>query len=406
MELEIHWAGTDPARIGRIFQDAAGGIYFSYDPQWQAGHRELSPIYLPLSLQGATRTSTPHYGELHGLFQDALPDWWGERLMQKFFEQRGIPWNRIHTLRKLSCQGSRKMGALQFMPSTDDSSFADQMHCEIESLVDAARMIMRGSAEEVLPSLLHSGISPGGAQPKALLALSPDFRHICCDDLAPADYGHWLLKFDMEPVLEEGKIEAAYASMASAAGIQVAETSILESHGASHFVSRRFDRGLHQERLHMHSFSGLTHTPLREGVDYQELITLTRTLTQQQESAEEMFRRAVFHYFAANDDDHGRNHAFLMDHHGHWSLAPAFDVTCASYPLASGFRAGRIMGKSSQITKRDFLRLAEECQIRKASDIIAQVMAAIADWPNHAKKFDISQSNLASVQTQHRLDER
>lgn len=404
MELEVQWAGHEPSRIGRLFQDAGGAIFFAYDAAWQAGQRELSPLYLPLSLSGAVRSSTPHFGELHGLFQDALPDWWGERLMQKFFEERGIPWNRVSTLRMLACQGTRKMGALQFLPSLDDDVFADQMFLEISELVEAARGIMRGEATAVLDSLIRYGMSPGGAQPKALLAISPDFRHISLDDEAPPEYGHWLIKFEMEPVLQEARIEAAYAQMARMAGIHMAETSLLECDGVAHFVSRRFDRDAQQNRLHLHSYSGLTHTPLCDGLEYGDLITLARTLTGQQHAAEEMFRRAVFHVLAANDDDHGRNHAFLMDDEGVWSVAPAYDVTCASYPLAGGFRAGRVMGKASDITRKDLMRLAKEHEIREPEAIIARVLDSIADWPRIAEECGISKSNAASVKAMHRMD--
>ncbi len=402
MELEIHWAGSGLERIGRLYQDASGAIYFEYDPEWQTGQRELSPLYLPLSLTGAVRSSTPHFGELHGLFQDALPDWWGERLMQKFFEERGIPWNRVSTLRKLACQGTRKMGALQFLPSLDDDVYAEQMFLEITALVEAARAILRGDSSTVLSELMRTGMSPGGAQPKVLLAISPDFREISLDDAAPADYGHWLVKFEMEPVLQEGRIEAAYAAMARAAGITMAETRLLEPEGVAHFASRRFDRNKQQGRLHLHSYSGLTHTPLRDGLEYGELIAVARSLTQQQHAAEEIFRRAVFHVLAANDDDHGRNHAFLMDEKGVWSVAPAFDVTLASYPLATGFRAARVMGKAAEISKKDILRLALENDIRKPEEIIEQVQSAIAEWPRFANEVELSKSNAVLVQAQHR----
>ena len=39
-------------------------------------------------------------------------------------------------------------------------------------------------------------------------------------------------------------------------------------------------------------------------------------------------------------------------------LAPAFDLTLASYPLASGFRAARVDGKGANITRQDFIKLA------------------------------------------------
>jgi serine/threonine-protein kinase HipA len=403
MDLEVHWAGQNPQRIGRLYQDLRGAIYFEYDELWQAGNRELSPIYLPNSTSGAVRSSTPHFGELHGLFQDALPDWWGERLMQKFFEERGIPWNRVSTLRKLACQGSRKMGALQFLPSLDEDTFADQLFLELSELVEAAREMLRGDSATVLKALMRSGMSPGGAQPKALLAISPDFHDISLDDCAPEGYGHWLVKFEMEPVLQDGRTEAAYAAMAQRAGINIAETRLLEHDGVAHFASRRFDRDANQQRLHLHSYSGLTHTPLRDGLEYGDLIAVARSLTQNQQAAEEIFRRAVFHVMAANDDDHGRNHAFLMDHKGTWTVAPAFDVTLASYPLASGFRAARVLGKASNISKKDLLKLAAEQDIRQPREIIEQVESALAEWPQIAADFGISKSNAASAQAQHRL---
>jgi serine/threonine-protein kinase HipA len=403
MDLEVHWAGNHPQRIGRLYQDLRGAIYFEYDESWQAGNRELSPIYLPNSTSGAVRSSTPHFGELHGLFQDALPDWWGERLMQKFFEERGIPWNRVSTLRKLACQGSRKMGALQFLPSLDEDTFADQLFLELSELVEAAREMLRGDSATVLKALMRSGMSPGGAQPKALLAISPDFDNISLDDCAPEGYGHWLVKFEMEPVLQDGRIEAAYAAMAQRAGIDIAETRLLEHDGVAHFASRRFDRDAKQQRLHLHSYSGLTHTPLRDGLEYGDLIAVARSLTQNQQAAEEIFRRAVFHVMAANDDDHGRNHAFLMDHAGTWTVAPAFDVTLASYPLASGFRAARVLGKASNISKKDLLKLATEQDIRQPREIIEQVESALAEWPSIALDFGISKSNAASAQAQHRF---
>ncbi len=76
MELEVHWAGKQEQRIGRLYQDARGTVFFEYDATWRSGRRELSPLYLPNDTQGAVTTRTPAFGELHGLFQDALPDWW------------------------------------------------------------------------------------------------------------------------------------------------------------------------------------------------------------------------------------------------------------------------------------------------------------------------------------------
>jgi serine/threonine-protein kinase HipA len=404
MELEVHWAGKGEQRIGRLYQDARGSVFFEYDARWRSGLRELSPLYLPNETAGAVTTPTPGFGELHGLFQDALPDWWGERLMQRHFEERGIPWSRVTVLRKLACQGNHKMGALAFRPDPDGGDFNDGLVAELGELVEAARDAMRGESGHVLAELLRSGMSPGGAQPKALLAISEDFSEVRLDDPAPAGFGSWLLKFDTEPVLHEGRIEAAYAAMARAAGIDVPETRLLEAAGGCHFLTRRFDRTAQGTRLHLHSYSGLTHTPLRDGLEYADLIDLARALTNDQRAVEEVFRRAVFNVAAANDDDHGRNHAFLMDDSGKWTLAPAYDLTLATYPLASGFRAARVMGKAGAITRHDLLRLGIEQGVRHAAAAIDQVMDALEGWERHASEHGLPKSIAAIVGQQHGLD--
>lgn len=404
MELEVRWAGRSSLRIGRLYQDPRGVVFFEYDAAWRAGNRELSPIYLPNSTHGAVSTQTPGFGPLHGLFQDVLPDWWGERLMQRHFEARGIPWNRVTALRKLACQGDRKMGALSFSPATDGPDFNDGMVAELGALVEAARMALRGETGEILAALLRGGMSPGGAQAKALLAISDDFSELRLDDPAPAGFGAWLIKFDTEPVLQEGRIEAAYADMARAAGIDVPETRLLEAADGCHFLTRRFDREADGARFHLHSYSGLTQTPLREGVNYGDLMETARSLTLNHRCVEEIFRRAVFNVVAANDDDHGRNHAFLMDEAGRWALAPAFDLTLATYPLASGFRAARVNGKASNIRHRDLIKLGEEHAVRKPGEIVAQVIDAVADWGRHASANGISRPHAGMVQAQHRCD--
>ena len=44
MELEVHWTGDADERIGWLYQDARGVIFFEYDAVWRTGTRELLPI--------------------------------------------------------------------------------------------------------------------------------------------------------------------------------------------------------------------------------------------------------------------------------------------------------------------------------------------------------------------------
>lgn len=95
MELRVDYApggGIDPSVVGRLYQDRQGVVWFEYDPAWRASGIELSPVFLRLrDAQGALTSPSRDFGPLFGLFQDALPDWWGERLMRRFFDQLGVP---------------------------------------------------------------------------------------------------------------------------------------------------------------------------------------------------------------------------------------------------------------------------------------------------------------------------
>lgn len=394
MELTVHYApqGSDDMQlVGQLYENSQGRVFFEYDSAWPARGLELSPLFLPSSLSGAIVTPTPAFGPLFGLFEDALPDWWGERLMRSYFGDRGMRWNEVGSLQKLACAGGRKMGALVFDPALQEDSPDHPPSLDFEDLVEAAQAVVHGETGPVIERLVPSGLTPGGAQPKALLSFSEDFSRIAPSEPPDDDHTAWLVKFELHPELHECKVEHAFSLMARAAGIEVPETRLLPSHqkGRSHFLSRRFDRAAGGRRIHAHTFSGLTHTQPRDGTDYHDLMNLTRQITRHHPSVEQVFRRAVFNIAAGNDDDHGRNHAFLMHPDGSWHLAPAYDLTLATHPLTAGIRAGAVQGIMRGITRSDLQRLGDEHGVRRMDETIDQVLAAIADWPHFAEQSGI-----------------
>ena len=74
------------------------------------------------------------------------------------------------------------MGALVFKPVIDGRNFNDGLLVDLAALVESARQAMKGEAAGVLAQLVQSGLSPGGARPKALLWLSPDGREVHLDE--------------------------------------------------------------------------------------------------------------------------------------------------------------------------------------------------------------------------------
>src|SRR5207237_10128192 len=135
-----------------------------------------------------------------------------------------------------------------------------------------------------------------------------------------------------------GAIEFAYSLMAKAAGVIMSECRLLEESGRRHFMSRRFDRFEGTEKLHMQSLCALAHFDFKQAgaYSYEQALLTIRQLKLPVDAVDEQFRRMVFNIVGRNQDDHVKNIAFLMDKEGHWSLAPAFDMTY-SYNLSGAW---------------------------------------------------------------------
>ncbi len=394
MKLIVRFRGhADRPVIGVLASDARGRVFFEFDPTWSTYEYDLSPVKLPLTTTGAVTTGDPAFSSLFGLFDDSLPDWWGQRLMRLHFEEMNMPWSEAGPLEKLACQGSFGLGALSYEPDISPKSYRETIAIEVAQMVASARDLSHGESGKVIPALIRGGLSPGGAQPKALISFNKDFTHaLAGGGESPEGFSQWLVKFQIDPEYHLCRQEHALSLMASAAGIRVPETRLFEiADGSAHFMSKRFDSNA-SGAFHYHSYAGLTHTPVRDLIDYSDLLDLTRGLTEQEAEVEEMFRRAVFNIAIANDDDHSRNHGFLMDSHGEWSLSPAFDITRSGYALGSGYRAAGMLGKFSNLGLSELRALAASQGLRRCDDQIAKVLDAVSRWPDFAQKAGLREA--------------
>lgn len=104
-------------------------------------------------------------------------------------------------------------------------------------------------------------------------------------------------------------------------------------------------------------------------------------------SAPAVARRAVFQQFAfswltGNGDLHAKNVSVLRTADGQWRVAPIYDIP-SSLPYGDLTSALAVAGRRENLTRRTFLRLADEIDLpqRAAASAIDQALKATAKLP-------------------------
>ena len=254
--------------VGAVALDPRLGYYaFEYDPKFVASGVELAPLKMPLA--GAhdpfVFTDLPEltFKRLPAMLSDALPDDFGNSLIDAWMARQGVQKQNITALDRLAYMGKRAFGALEFRPARGSSS-GSETAIALSKLVEAARVAVHGElgkdelAQSALNQIIQVGTSAGGARAKAAVAWNPTTGEIHAGQFDVQEgFEHWLLKFDgMGPDHElsgsqdYGRIEYAYHLMAVDAGIEMSPCRLLEENGRAHFMTRRFDRGCESEASH------------------------------------------------------------------------------------------------------------------------------------------------------------
>ena len=406
---------------------------FEYAPEFLDRGLDIAPLKMPLA---TARHSDPRFSfrnlphstfhGLPGLLADSLPDAFGNSIINAWLAGQGRTPESFSPIERLCYTGSRAMGALEFRPAFQDS-FDESVQVEVAELVRLAQEVTvkranlntglgkgtPGEATGALLDIIRVGTSAGGGRPKAVIAVNDSTGEVRSGQVeAPAGFEHWLLKFDgvRDRQLGEpagyGRVEYAYYLMATACGIDMMPCRLLTEGGRAHFMTRRFDRPGDQEKLHLQSLCALAHFDFNEPAmwSYEQAFQVMRELRLPYPDAEQQFRRLVFNVAARNQDDHTKNIAFVMDEHGRWSLSPAFDVTYAYNP--DGVWTARhqmsVAGKREGITAEDLFQLAEEMNIKKERDIVAEVADSVMRWTEFAEQAGVDGDSAEKIGRAHR----
>lgn len=419
-------------QIAAVSVEGPGGIAsFEYNDAFRRSGVEIAPLMMPLT-EGVYRfpdLSPRTFHGLPGLLADALPDTFGNAVLDAWLVTQGRLPGELDAVERLCCTGTRGMGALEFQP-TQGPRVNESTRLHVDALVELASEVLRGREdlyasfadkheEHAVLDILRVGASAGGARAKAVIAWNSKTDEVRSGQVkAPPGFEYWLLKFDgvSSNRLKEladppgyGAIEYAYSLMAKAAGIRMTDCRLFEENRRRHFMTRRFDRLAGGGKLHMQSLGAIAHLDFNNAGrhSYEQALLVIRRLGLSMDDIEEQFRRMAFNIVAGNQDDHVKNIAFLMDKAGRWSLSPAFDMIYSYNP--GGDRTSRhqmsLNGKRDGFTIEDFKAAAETASMKRgrAESIVDEVVDAVGRWREFADEVGVLPQQIKSIAAVHRL---
>lgn len=346
----------DFAPAGRLrLTESAQGVAassFAYGSRYldRAGAFEVDPVSLSLANRDQVRFKElvpANALPLFGGIRDAAPDAWGRRVIEAKLK---VPANSLPESTYLLEAGSDRVGALDVRSSlTAGPSKGVSGVQSLQYLQEAAERIELGEpVPSRLTDLFGSGPGAGGARPKASVRDKAGLM--------------WLAKFaSRSDAFDVARAEHATLRLAAACGMTVPDTDVTDLGGKSCLLIRRFDRywvdaaqleqdprklpaemALHATRpsaatcheLRLPFVSSLTMVGCDEFESrikgYADIASAARRHAHPaaiRQDTRELFARMVFNILVSNDDDHLRNHGFVLDPRlAGWRLSPLYDV--------------------------------------------------------------------------------
>lgn len=371
---------------------------WEFDEQWLQKQRQVK---LSGDLQNA---GGPQYasGRLFGFLQDAMPDRWGRRLIDK--RERLLAVQEGRAVRHLTdidyltqIDDTTRMGALRLR---DGDSLLGNENTDtpvppltyLREFVDMAQEYERQDEqggiirEEWLLNLYKQGSSLGGARPKA--------------NVRDTDGSLWIAKI---PSINDDYDVALWEfwahKMAGQAGIEVPEMRLLSLPGQKYhtLLSKRFDRD-GEKRIHF--ASAMTLCGLQDGADamtgngYLDMVDVivgNAGFINPQGALEQLYRRVAFSIAIRNHDDHFRNHGFLLTEKG-WAWSPAYDLNPSDFDTQSLL----ISRDSNESSLEVLLSAAGDYMLNtdRAKQIVDEVRTAMTKAHQIARQCGISDREM------------
>ena len=343
--------GVQKLWVGTLAQDAQQ-YYFKFSEDFLVSNLEISPLKL-IKNDGIMSGPTHVFDGLFGVFNDSLPDGWGKLLTDRSFIESGKAPSAVSALERLALVGKNGIGALVYEPESEFNVY--KLEGDLDRYAMEAEKLLQEGQSTALDELAAFGGNSVGARPK---------MHVYYTDLGALLHATphpnsfpYIIKFRaQQDLLDAAKIEFVYYQMAIDCGIEMSESRLFYGDTTrSYFGTLRFDQG-EGWRKHFHSMSGLLNDNFR-------LSTL----------------------------DYGH----LMDFHGNWRFAPAYDLTFS--PSINNCHQLSYAGTYQNPTQTDLNRLAKYFNIKHPTQIIEEVKQALLSFEKYAKLVDIRNSERTLV---------
>lgn len=411
-----HWESLEDAQLMGVLtaQRVRGKEIFSfeYNGSWMSANHQVLFLDPHLGFYKG-KQYLPEEKNNFGIFLDSSPDRWGRLLMRRREAWQAKKEDREErTLFEsdflLAVFDGHRLGGLRFKSAPDGPFMNDQRKMatppwtSLRELEHASLQLERDDAindpeyAKWLSVLIDPGSSLGGARPKASVV---------------DENGHlWIAKFpSSRDEKNSGAWEMLLHQLAEACGIRVSKASLQKFSGRHHtFLSKRFDRNDHNQRIHF--ASAMTLLGFQDGADHVDgigYLDIVGFITQHspaaKEDLEQLWRRMVFNILVSNTDDHLRNHGFMLTPKG-WRLSPAYDMN----PNEMG--NGLTLNISENSNEQDIslaIGTAGLYQLKndKAENIFSEIQREIIQWRTVAQKLGISNSEIEQTKRAFRLVE-
>lgn len=369
---------------------------------------EVDPVSLSLRDKAAVRAvrlfPVNQLTQFGGI-RDAAPDAWGRRVIEA---HRKVPANSLPESTYLIEAGSERVGALDLRESLDAAPRAGvgAVH-SLQYLLETVERVERGeSVPARLTDLLGSGAGLGGARPKAS---ARDEQGVL-----------WLAKFpSVSDTFDVARAESATLKLARLCGMTVPEVKVIELGAKPCLLIRRFDRywrnatealapntALHETEPKPGSMehrlpfvSGLTMAACGEMESrlkgYDDLAQAIRRHAHPdaiRNDNRELFARLVFNIMVSNDDDHLRNHGFVLDPAlKGWRLSPLYDVVPRPGNAHERFLHLKVgqQGKLATLDNAMSGYAAFSLSRPEAVAVMAKICVQVAKWKTVFEEFGV-----------------